>query len=480
MKKATKTPEISETTQPIFDEERLSLDLIEAQYQLKESRGQPNGKSLVILVSGIELAGKGEAVKQLREWVDPRYLRVKADAPNLFLAKQPFWQPYARFMPAEGQILVMFGNWYSDLLSTALHVSQPLDETLFDAYVQDMAAYEQDLKNNHVDVIKVWFDLSWKSLQKRLDGMDSSGIHWHKLHGLDWRNKKQYDNVQKLRQRFTDDWLVIDCEDEVQRDQQFAQAILSRLKDCPKYATTVRRKWPQAAIPQALLAPDETILDEQDYKAELKKLTRKVSDALRLDERNIVIALEGMDAAGKGGAIKRIVKKLDPREYEVYSISAPERYELARPYLWRFWTKLQDDGDVVIFDRTWYGRVLVERIEGFANAVEWQRAYDEIKKKKKNLVDNQTVVIKIWLAISKDEQEKRFKAREETPHKRFKITPEDWRNREKWDNYLHAAADMFERTNTTHAPWYIVATDDKNSARIAVLKAILKQLKTGD
>ena len=177
MKKATKTPEISETTQPIFDEERLSLDLIEAQYQLKESRGQPNGKSLVILVSGIELAGKGEAVKQLREWVDPRYLRVKADAPNLFLAKQPFLQPYARFMPAEGQILVMFGNWYSDLLSTALHVSQPLDETLFDAYVQDMAAYEQDLKNNHVDVIKVWFDLSWKSLQKRLDGMDSSGIH---------------------------------------------------------------------------------------------------------------------------------------------------------------------------------------------------------------------------------------------------------------------------------------------------------------
>lgn len=485
MTKATKTAIHTNTLgekaeRPIFDEERLSLDLIEAQYQLKESRGQPNAKSLVILVSGIELAGKGEAVKQLREWVDPRYLRVKAAAPNLFLDKQPFWQPYARFMPAEGQILVMFGNWYSDLLSTALHVSQPLDETLFDAYVSDMAAYEQDLKNNHVDVLKVWFDLSWKSLQKRLDSMDASEMHWHKLHGLDWRNKKQYDNLQKLRQRFSDDWLVIDCEDEVQRDQQFAQAILTRLKDCPKYATTVAHEWQQASIPDALLVPETAVLEQQDYKAELKKLTRKVSDALRLDDRNIVIALEGMDAAGKGGAIKRIVKKLDPREYEIYTIAAPERYELARPYLWRFWTKLQEDGDLVIFDRTWYGRVLVERIEGFANAVEWQRAYDEINRFEKNLVDNQTVVIKFWLAISKVEQAKRFKAREETPHKRFKITTEDWRNRDKWDDYLNAAADMFERTDTSYAPWHIIATDDKNTARIEVLKAILKQLKVGD
>ena len=151
------------------DEDELSVDLIEAQYALKNTRDQNNGKSLVILVSGIELAGKGEAVKQLREWLDPRYLRVKADAPHLFTDNQTFWQPYARFIPAEGQIQVMFGNWYSDLLSTAMHVSKPLDETMFEAYVENMRAYEQDLKNNHVDVIKVWFDLPWKSLQKRLD-----------------------------------------------------------------------------------------------------------------------------------------------------------------------------------------------------------------------------------------------------------------------------------------------------------------------
>ena len=459
------------------DEDELSVDLIEAQYALKNTRDQNNGKSLVILVSGIELAGKGEAVKQLREWLDPRYLRVKADAPHLFTDNQTFWQPYARFIPAEGQIQVMFGNWYSDLLSTAMHVSKPLDETMFEAYVENMRAYEQDLKNNHVDVIKVWFDLPWKSLQKRLDEMDSSEQRWHKLHGLDWRNKKQYDTVQKLRQKFTDDWLVIDCEDKASRDQQFAQYLLQALKQLPKHKTTVRTKWKQVVIPEALLAPSIDVLKEEDYKAELKKLTKKVSDALRNDSRNVVITFEGMDAAGKGGAIKRIVKKLDPREYEIHTIAAPEQYELRRPYLWRFWTKLTETHEITIFDRTWYGRVLVERIEGFAKPAEWQRAYDEINRFEKDLSDNQTVIIKFWLAITMEEQEARFKAREETPHKRFKITPEDWRNRGHWDEYLNAAADMFARTNTEHAPWHIIATNDKYSARIRVLKAILKQLK---
>lgn len=219
----------------MMEEEELSVALIQAQYDLLQSKGKKNAKSLVILVSGIELAGKGEAVKQLREWVDPRYLRVKADAPNIVNDRNVFWQPYAKSIPAEGQIVVMFGNWYSDLLSTAMHVSSPLDETLFDEYVESMRTFEQDLKNNHVDVIKVWFDLSWNSLQKRLDHMDPSELRWHKLHGLDWRNKRQYDNLQKLRQRFTHDWHIIDCENEAERDQQFAQYILRAMKHCPEH-----------------------------------------------------------------------------------------------------------------------------------------------------------------------------------------------------------------------------------------------------
>lgn len=468
------------TQQPTFElrsEEELSLDLIEAQYALKDSQDKKNAKSVLILVSGIELAGKGEAVKQLREWLDPRYLKVKADAPKLLSADETFWQSYTRFIPAEGQIVVMFGNWYSDLLSTAMHVAKPLDETLFDAYVEQMRSFEHDLQNNNVHVIKVWFDLSWKSLQKRLDQIDASEQHWHKLHGLDWRNKKQYDTLQSLSQRFTDDWYVIDGEDAERRDQCFAQYILQTLQELPVHQTKVTEKWQQAKVPNELLEPSKQVLDKDQYKDELSKLTKKVADALRYDDRKVIVALEGMDAAGKGGAIKRIVKKLDPREYEIHTIGAPERYELRRPYLWRFWNKLNDGEKITIFDRTWYGRVLVERIEEYATTVEWQRAYDEINRFEQSLVDSQTIVVKIWLAISKDEQAVRFKEREETPHKRFKITPEDWRNREKWDDYLDAAADMFERTNTDYAPWYVITTDDKNTARIEVLKAILKQLK---
>ncbi len=468
------------TQQPTFElrsEEELSLDLIEAQYALKDSQDKKNAKSVLILVSGIELAGKGEAVKQLREWLDPRYLKVKADAPKLLSADETFWQSYTRFIPAEGKIVVMFGNWYSDLLSTAMHVAKPLDETLFDAYVEQMRSFEHDLQNNNVHVIKVWFDLSWKSLQKRLDQIDASEQHWHKLHGLDWRNKKQYDTLQSLSQRFTDDWYVIDGEDAERRDQCFAQYILQTLQELPVHQTKVTEKWQQAKVPNELLEPSKQVLDKDQYKDELSKLTKKVADALRYDDRKVMVALEGMDAAGKGGAIKRIVKKLDPREYEIHTIGAPERYELRRPYLWRFWNKLNDGEKITIFDRTWYGRVLVERIEEYATTVEWQRAYDEINRFEQSLVDSQTIVVKIWLAISKDEQAVRFKEREETPHKRFKITPEDWRNREKWDDYLDAAADMFERTNTDYAPWYVIATDDKNTARVEVLKAILKQLK---
>ncbi|MDR7016715.1 polyphosphate:AMP phosphotransferase [Acinetobacter sp. 3657] len=465
--------------QPVFelrDEDELSLDLIEAQYALKQSQDQKNAKSVLVLVSGIELAGKGEAVKQLREWVDPRYLRVKADAPQRMSNSQAFWQSYTRFIPAEGQIVVMFGNWYSDLLATVMQDAKALDDKAFDRYVEKMRAFEHDLQQNHVHVIKVWFDLSWKALQKRLDQVDPSEQHWHKLHGLDWRNKKQYETLQSFSQRFTEDWFIIDGEDEKRRDQCFAQYVLQTLQALPEHQTSAAKTWQQAEIPQQLIQPEQQVLEKERYKDELNELTKKVAEALRCDERKVIIAFEGIDAAGKGGAIKRIVKKLDPREYEIHSIAAPERYELRRPYLWRFWNRLNDSGKITIFDRTWYGRVLVERVEGFACIPEWQRAYDEINRFEQNLIDSQTVIVKIWLAISKDEQALRFKEREQTPHKRFKITEEDWRNREKWDDYLNAAADMFERTSSKDAPWHIIATNDKYSARIEVLKAILKQL----
>ncbi len=259
----------------LMDEDQLSVELIDAQYNLKKTRGQKNAKSLVILVNGIELAGKGEAVKQLREWVDPRYLRVKADKPQLAGPKQTLWQPYARFIPAEGQIMVLFGNWYSDLLGSAMQAESPLSDAQFDEYLQEMQAFEQDLKNNHVDVIKVWFDLSWKVLQKRLDAMDPSETHWHQLHGLDWRNRKEYDTLQRLRQRFTEDWFIIDGEDEQQRDQQFAQYILSALKHCPDHPARAKGRWKQAKIPEQLKHPSQDSSPARRLQTGTKKINRE-------------------------------------------------------------------------------------------------------------------------------------------------------------------------------------------------------------
>lgn len=460
------------------NEDELSLALIEAQYAFKKARGTRNGKSLLILVSGVELAGKGEAVKQLREWMDPRYLRVKADTPHLLNHEQPFWQPYTSSIPREGQIVVLFGNWYSDLLTTAMHINHPFDESTFDDYVQQMQAFEEDLKNNAVDVMKFWFDASWSNLQKRLKHIDLSEKLLHRLHGVDWQKKKQYESVQQLRQRFTQDWIVIDEDDEAVRSRKFAVHILKHLKHDALSWTGNAELWTQSALNEKLTHVEQKSLDHTLYKKRLKKLTKQVAHLLREDQRRIVIMFEGMDAAGKGGAIKRIVKKLDPREYEIHAISAPEEYELRHPYLWRFWTKTNQD-KITIFDRSWYGRVLVERVEKLADDIAWQRAYGEINRFEHDLVSNNTVLIKFWLSIDKDEQEKRFKARENTPHKRFKITDEDWRNREKWDDYLQAASDMFANTDTAFAPWHIISTDDKRHARLLVLEAIVQQMKVG-
>ena len=199
--------------------------------------------------------------------------------------------------------------------------------------------------------------------------------------------------------------------------------------------------------------------------------------------RHVVFAFEGMDAAGKGGAIKRLVAPLDPREYQIYNIGAPMQYELQHPYLWRFWTRLPNEqieriSRIAIFDRTWYGRVLVERIEGFAANNEWQRAYAEINRFEADLAAAGIIVLKYWLAIDKEEQLQRFEERNQTPHKQFKLTDEDWRNRDKWEDYVQAAADMLARTDTVAAPWCVVATNNKREARLQVLNHAITQLES--
>lgn len=460
--------------------ESLNLALLKAQLELRansQTTNQPQpGKSLLILVGGIELAGKGEAVMQLREWMDPRYLKVKASLSKPLASNQPFWQNDVDAIPACGQIAVLFGNWYGDLLYSGLHESR-FNTRQFQQTVRQMREFEQDLAANGVIVIKCWFDISWNCLQQRLNKLDASARQWQQLHGLDWRDQSQYRKIQRLRKQFTEDWFIIQGENAQQRDLEFGHLVLDAL-NTNLSLQQAQPNWQQASIPAVLLKPATDKLEKQQYNVELAQLQQQVAQLLRqyMRHSSVVIVFEGMDAAGKGGAIKRIVAPLDPREYEIHSIAAPDSFEKRHPYLWRFWTRLPRPGGMTIFDRSWYGRVLVERVENFASNAEWQRAYDEINHFEQQLSDSGILVIKFWLGISEKEQLKRFQAREVNPHKQYKITAEDWRNRKKWPQYLEAAADMLQRTDSSQAPWAVIATNDKKTARIAVLRHMADQL----
>ena len=324
------------------------------------------------------------------------------------------------------------------------------------------------------------------------------------LYQIDWNSKKvieTFNQVATVLLRQQDDWIIIDGDDKSDAADHFCHEVLQAMQTAlmsskiNKVQTSDKSKAKKQAqqalksakfepvkIPKCLKDIDEAEIDKSDYRDALVEKQVRLAQLLRARKgRHIVFAFEGMDAAGKGGAIKRLVAPLDPREYQIYNISAPMLYELQHPYLWRFWTKLPNEqtdriSRIAIFDRTWYGRVLVERIEGFATDEEWQRAYDEINRFEADLAAAGTIVIKYWLAIDKKEQLKRFEARKETPHKQFKLTDDDWRNRDKWSDYVQSAADMLARTDTEYAPWCVIATNEKRQARLDVLDHAIKQL----
>ena len=512
-----------------MDKDALRLALVTAQFALRATRQQtpptinrPTG--LLVLVNGMEQAGKGTAVTQLRQWVDPRLLKVEATVGDCPLEHQPIWQAHTKALPRHGDVMVYFGNWYADLLYNVMRMAtlksenkeagknknssdtnkksknkksldvKKLPITEWQDYLQKeltkLQAFEQDLAANQTKLLKCWFHVDIETLQARLNDDESDPEF---LYQIDWKSKKVVDTFNEvatalLRQQ--DDWIIINGEDKSQAATHFCHEVLQAMQTAlasskaeSKNAEKVA-KFEPVKIPKTLINIDDTEIDKSDYHEALAEKQARLAELLRTRKgRHVVFAFEGMDAAGKGGAIKRLVAPLDPREYQIYNIGAPMLYELQHPYLWRFWTKLPNEqtdriSRIAIFDRTWYGRVLVERIEGFATDAEWQRAYAEINRFETDLVDAGTIVIKYWLAIDKKEQLKRFEAREETPHKQFKLTDDDWRNRDKWLDYVQSAADMLARTDTKDAPWCVIATNEKRQARLDVLDHAIEQLSS--
>lgn len=458
--------------------------LLEAQYELRQQGRFP----VVILINGIEGAGKGETVKLLNEWMDPRLIQVSTFdvQTDEELARPPAWR-FWRQLPAKGRIGIFFGNWYSQMLQGRVHGH--FKDAVLDQAIDSALALEQMLCDEGALIFKFWFHLSKKQMKARLKELQDDPQRAWRISPLDWQQSKTYDKFvrhgERVLRRTSRDfapWYVIEGSDEHYRGLMVGRILLDGLQAALKAKA---RRVPQPHVAPMIASLDNRVLldsldlsqrlEKDDYKeqlaAEQARLAMLVRDK-RMRRHSLVAVFEGNDAAGKGGAIRRVAAALDPRQYRIVPIAAPSEEELAQPYLWRFWRHIPPRGKFTVFDRSWYGRVLVERVEGYCDPADWLRAYGEINDFEEQLTSAGVVLVKFWLAIDQDEQYKRFKEREEIPFKRFKITEEDWRNREKWDEYRDAVGDMVDRTSTSIAPWTLVEANDKRFARVKVLRTL--------
>ena len=466
----------------------LRAALQDAQYDLKE-----NGKiPVVVLVSGQDGAGKGETINILYEWMDPRFISTLAfSAPTDEERSRPFMWRYWRALPPKGRVGVFAGSWYSSPIHDRLDGS--MTKADMDARIDQINRFEAMLVNEGALVLKFWFHLTKEGQVKRLKALEKDPRTAWRVTQWNWDRLKTYDKLQDVAGhllRLTNTpwapWVVVEGTDDRYRSLTVGQILLQALQK--KLASTDKQESPVA--PMVRVDTDgRTVLSELDlslrladktYEDELSRWQGRLAELLRdprFKGRSLLCAFEGADAAGKGGAIRRIGAALDARQYQVIPVAAPTEEERAQPYLWRFWRHIPRQGQVTIFDRTWYGRVLVERVEGFCAENDWLRAYTEINDFEHELAGSGVIVVKFWLQISQQEQLKRFKAREQIAFKRFKITQEDWRNREKWDAYQQAICDMVERTSTGNAPWTLVEANDKNYARVKILRTLCERVE---
>jgi polyphosphate:AMP phosphotransferase len=463
--------------------------LLNAQFDLSMAARFP----VIVVIGGVDGAGKGETVNLLNEWMDPRHIHTHAfSEPSDEERERPRMWRYWRALPPKGKLGILFGAWHTEPI--VKRVMREIRSTELDAEIDQIVRFERMLTDEGALLIKLWFHFSKERQRKRLKALEKDAKTRWRVTDTDWARFKLYGRFRAvseyyLRHTSTGEapWRVIEGEDARYRSLTVGKLLLSTLRarlDCKAPAQTAARS------PVLLPAIDgRTLLGsldlskrlpKQKYGSQLEKWQGRLNLLSRdpkFKRLSVAILFEGPDAAGKGGAIRRITGALDARQYKGIPIAAPTDEERAQPYLWRFWRHLPLRGRFTIYDRSWYGRVLVERVEGFCAEADWMRAYSEINDFEEQLVLNRTVLAKFWLQIDKDEQLKRFKSREKTSFKRFKITAEDWRNRKKWDLYQIAADEMIQRTSTALAPWTLVESNDRFYARIQVLKTLVQRIE---
>ncbi len=475
-------------------EAQLREELYSLQYELFQQKK----KSVIVVFGGVDGGGKRDCVKVLNSWMDARYIYTKAYVePTQDEKERPEYWKYWRDLPPNGRVAFFLSPWYYNPVSKYISRESSLEE--FESELNRIRHFENNLVESGSIIIKIWLHLSKKDQKKRLTQLEKSKLTSWQVSKQDWKNWKDYDNyiasaekmILETHQAKTP-WFLIDGSNRNFREIEVAELVRHALK-----VAISNTNVPQITE-EAITGSSESIdsldiqektvleslrndlnLDKKEYEKELIKQQNnlgKLQRELFEKEIRLVLVFEGPDAAGKGGAIKRIIQALNPRSYHIFPISAPSAEEKSQHYLWRFWKTIPRKGHVAIYDRSWYGRVLVERVEGFATEKEWKRAYSEINDFEKQWVENDSIVLKFWVHISEEEQFKRFQERENTPYKSWKITPEDWRNRNRWPDYELAVHDMIQYTGTNEAPWILIEGNDKKYARIKILKEINSQI----
>lgn len=466
-------------------EPELWTGLLKAQLALREAN-----VATLIIVAGMEGGGKGDVVRRLHKWFDTRGVRTHAfwDATDEERERPVAWR-FWRHLPPRGSIAVMFGGWYWDPLSRRARSGDG------DAELEREAAriveIERMLLLDGMLIVKLWFHLSRKTHTQRMKKRREVQRHIEGIAG-EGDTHEQYEAFLHAAERMirhTDTgvcpWRLIEAEDDEYRDLRAGVIVRTLMEERLRQGSM-----PAAVAPYSAVRHERTsVLDRVDlaaalsedaYKREMKRCSERLAElAWRAYDarRSCVIVFEGWDAAGKGGAIQRLTAAVDARLYQVIPVAAPSDEERAHHYLWRFWRHLPRAGYMTLYDRSWYGRVLVERVEGFAAEAEWARAYEEINDFEERLTEYGIVLLKFWLHLSAEEQLRRFEERAKLPWKQHKLGAKDWRNRDRRPAYLAAVDDMVAHTSTAAAPWALVAAEDKRHARVEILQTVCARLE---
>ena len=457
---------------------------------------------VVIVFEGWDAAGKGTFINELILALDPRGFNVFStrEEPNEEEKLRPYFWRFWTKIPQQGRIVIFDRSWYTRVLTD--RVNKVISTEELHEIFHDIPSFERQLSDDGTLIIKYFLHISKKEQKERLENLQNDPVTAWRVTDDDWKHHKQYDHylqaVEEMTQK-TDTgyapWTIVES-----HDRRFAvtkiitdviQALEKRIAavvadravqgECSIRNQPVEDGGLKAFNSSILTEVDlSKTLAEEEYQEKLKKCQERIRELEYIVFRKripVLIVFEGWDAAGKGGAIRRVTQNMDPRGYTVVPVGAPTDEEKAHHYLWRFWKSMPKAGHIAIFDRSWYGRVLVERVECYCREADWRRAFNEINEMEAHWASFGAVLVKLWLHIDKDEQQRRFEERVANPGKQWKITGEDWRNREKWELYESAVDEMFFRTSTTYAPWTIVESNSKEYSRIKVLQTIIESIE---